>query len=277
MNNVCLCVGNYAKTPFYVKFLDASLYSMEELCYYFMDKVYLIDDSIVSQELVNWIQTECGLPELAEELEVYVRKRVSAAAFVSTILERTGMYDENTVRKIEHILKEQSSLTLIERYKRQAEYFYRQGRFRQAFVIYSELLEYIPNRDSAGRALMYYNMASIYAMDFAYVQAADFYYESYLLYPDKRTRLAYVLACRRYMTDYAYGAFKRENPEWEKEFVQAEELCAQAEEKWQASRERELLSEWLENKRRGSMEAYYRKAGELIGQLKRDYKKQTQI
>ncbi len=277
MNNVCLCVGNYAGTPFYVKFLDVSLYSMEELCYYFMDKVYLLDDSIVDPELVNWIRKECGLPELAEELEVYVRKRVSAATFVSTILERVGMYDENTIRKIERILKEQSSLTMIERYKRQAEYFYRQGRFRQAFVIYSELLEYIPERDNVGRALMYYNMASIYAMDFAYVQAADYYYESHLLYPDKKTRLAYILACRRYMTDYAYGAFKRENPDWEKEFAQVEELCAQVEERWQTSKERRLLSEWLDDKRKGSMEAYYRKAGELIGQLKKDYKKQTQV
>ena len=31
MNNVCLCVGNYAKTPYYVKISDISLYSIEEL------------------------------------------------------------------------------------------------------------------------------------------------------------------------------------------------------------------------------------------------------
>ena len=56
MNNVCLCVGNYAKTPYYVKISDISLYSIEELCYYFMDKVYLLDDSIVSAELVRWVK-----------------------------------------------------------------------------------------------------------------------------------------------------------------------------------------------------------------------------
>ena len=32
MNNVCLCTGNYAKNPFYLKFSDISLYSIEELC-----------------------------------------------------------------------------------------------------------------------------------------------------------------------------------------------------------------------------------------------------
>lgn len=192
MNNVCLCTGNYAKNPFYLKFSDISLYSIEELCYYFMERVHLLDDSVVSAELVNWIRHECGLTELADELEGYVRKHVSVAAFVSTVFERTGMYDSSTIRQVDRILKEQSSLTTIERYKKRAEYLYQQGRFRQALSIYRELVEYIPSRDSAGRALLYYNMASVYAMDFAYKQAANLYYEAYLLHPDRQTRLSLI-------------------------------------------------------------------------------------
>ena len=44
-----------------------------------MERVHLLDDSVVSEELVNWIRQECGLAELADELDVYVRKRVSVA------------------------------------------------------------------------------------------------------------------------------------------------------------------------------------------------------
>ena len=97
MNNVCLCVGTYAQHPFYVKFLDISLYSIEELCYYFLERVHLLDDSVVSAELAAWIRKECGLDKLADELDVYVRKHVSVSAFVTTILEWTGMYDMGTV------------------------------------------------------------------------------------------------------------------------------------------------------------------------------------
>lgn len=275
MNNVCLCIGNYAKKPIYLKFSDISLYSMEELCYYFMERVHLLDDSIVSAELVDWIRGECGLTELADELEVYVRKHVSAAAFVSTIFERTGMYDDSTVKQVDRILKEQSSLTTAERYKKRAEYLYQQGRFRQALAIYSELVDYIPERDSAGRALLYYNMASIYAMDFAYRQAADFYYESYLLYPDKQTRYAYILANKKALTDYAYGAFQREHPDWEEDFRKVEELCAQTDAKWQASRERQLITDLTALKEQGKMDEYYQQSQGLIRQLKKDYKRQT--
>ena len=275
MNNVCLCTGNYAKNPFYLKFSDISLYSIEELCYYFMERVHLLDDSVVSAELVNWIRHECGLTELADELEGYVRKHVSVAAFVSTVFERTGMYDSSTIRQVDRILKEQSSLTTIERYKKRAEYLYQQGRFRQALSIYRELVEYIPSRDSAGRALLYYNMASVYAMDFAYKQAADLYYEAYLLHPDRQTRYAYILANKKALTDYAYGAFKRENPNWEEDFLKVEQLCAQADERWLASRERQLVTELARLREEGQLEAYSQQSQGLIRQLKKDYKRQT--
>ena len=275
MNNVCLCIGNYAKNPFYIKFSDISLYSVEELCYYFMEKVHFLDDSIVSAELVNWIRYECGLSGLADELDVYVRKRVSVAAFVSTIFERTGMYDSNTIKQVDRILKEQSSLTLTEKYKKRAEYLYQQGRFRQALAIYRELVEYIPSRDSAGRALLYYNMASIYAMDFAFRQAAELYYEAYLLHPDRQTRCAYILANKKALTDYAYGAFKRENPNWEEDFQRVEQMCAQTDEKWLASKGQKLVAELAELRESGQTEAYRQRSQAVIQQIKKDYKHQT--
>ena len=55
---------------------------------------------------------------------------MSAASFVTTILERTNMYDESTIKRIEQILKEQANLSSTDRYRKQAEYLYKQGRYR---------------------------------------------------------------------------------------------------------------------------------------------------
>ncbi len=275
MNNVCLCVGNYAHNPFYVKFLDISLYSIEELCYYFLERVYLLDDSVVSAELVAWIRNECGLGKLADELDIYVRKHVSVSAFVTTILEWTGIYDAGTVKRVERILKEQSSLTTTQRYKKRAEYLYQQGRFRQALSIYSELVDYLPATDYTGRALMYYNMASIYAMDFAYEEAAGLYYRSYTYNPDSQTRLAYILAKKMLLSDYAFGSFKRENPEWEQDFGQADELLRAAQEKWEYSKERQLVTEIEGLRSSVDREGYHKRMGDLVEQLKKDYRRQT--
>ena len=275
MNNVCLCVGTYAQHPFYVKFLDISLYSIEELCYYFLERVHLLDDSVVSAELAAWIRKECGLDKLADELDVYVRKHVSVSAFVTTILEWTGMYDMGTVKRVERILKDQSSLTTTQRYKKRAEYLYQQGRFRQALAIYSELADYLPSTDDTGRALMYYNMASIYAMDFAYEEAAGLYYRSYMLNPDVQTRQAYILAQKMSLSDYAIGNFRRANPDWEQDFLQAETLLMSAQDKWACSRERQLVTEIADLRASVDRESYHKRMGELIEQLKKDYRRQT--
>ena len=275
MNNVCLCIGNYAENPFYLKFSDVYIYSIEELCYYFMDKVHILDDSMVTMELVVWIKEECGLEELAQELEIYVRKHVSIAVFVSTILERTQMYDEETIRKIDRILKEQANLSMPERYRKRAEYLYRSGRFRQALTLYFELLDFTSSKNTQTRAEMYYNIASIYAIDFAYEQAADYYMKSYKLKPDKKTRVAYILAKRKCMSDYAYGSFIRENSEWAEEFEKVEQLLIQVDNKWQTSKERRLLEDLSYLKQSGKIEKYHIKTGELIKNLKQDYRRQT--
>jgi pentatricopeptide repeat protein len=232
-----------------------SVYSIEELCYYFYDKTHLIDDSFVTSELVEWIRVECGLEELADELDIYARKHMSVASFVSTIFDYTGMYDENTVKRIERTLKEQANLPPVERNKKRADYLFNQGRFREALDIYREMLDCVPTRDTVTMASVYYNMATVYAMDFAYSLAAELYYEAYLLKPDRETRLAYILANKFALTDYAYGAFKRENPEWVADFDEAERRYNETLEKWENVKDRQVAD---------------------IDRLRRDYKRQTQ-
>lgn len=269
MDNVYLCIGNYAKKPFYVNLSDIYLYSVEELCYYFVDKIFFFDYDIISQELVDWIRTECGMQELADELEVYIRKHVSAAAFVTTILEKTAIYDENIIRKVDRILKEQALASPFERLKKRAEYFYQTGKFRQALLIYTELLAQTPKQDSDIRAMLFYNIASVYAMNFEFGLAAEYYFESYRLVETKQTRLAYILANRKAMTDFDYGSFKREHAGWQEDFEEVERSMLSAEESWLESKQKALLDEWKGNV------SYYQENGDLLQKLKEDYRRQT--
>lgn len=269
MNNVYLCIGNYAKKPFYVNLSDIYLYSIEELCYYFIDKIYFFDYDIINQELVDWIRKECGMQELADELDVYIRKHVSAAAFVTTVLEKTGIYDEAVIKKVDRILKEQAVLSPFDRLKKRAEYFYQTGKFRQALLIYTELLAQTSKQDAARRAMLLYNIASVYAMNFEFGLAAEYYYESYRLYETKQTRQAYILANRKAMSDYDYGSFKRENALWQEDFDEVEQSMLAAEEAWLASGQKACLEKWKEDI------SFYQEDGELIQKLKEDYRRQT--
>lgn len=268
-NNVYLCIGSYAKRPFYVKLSDIYLYSMEELCYYCVDKIYFFDYDIVSQELVDWIRMECGMQELADELEIYIRKHVSVAAFVTTILQKTGIYNENVIRKVDHILKEQAQMSPFDRMKRRAEYFYQMGKFRQALEIYMDLLAQTQKDETPKRAMLFYNIASVYALNFEYELAAEHYLESYRLRETKQTRQAYILANRKVMTDFDYGNFMREHEAWKEDFDEVEESMRGAEESWFSSKQKVLVDEWREEIAR------YQETGELLQSLKEDYRRQT--
>ena len=264
VNNVYLCVGNYSNSPFYLEISDIYVYSMEELCYYLIDKIYLLDFDLMNHRLTEWIRKECGLRELADELELCIRRRLSLAMFVTTILEKTQIYEEQIIRKVDRILKEQAALTPFERKKKRAEHYFATGRFAQAGRLYRELLTQC-GEEERSKAVLYHNLASVYAMDFAYEQAAKYYLEAYRISGDKQIRQIYIQAMRMWLSDYEYGVFMRDNPDWEEDFATVAKLWETTEADWSSSREMDMLAKW---KNKGS-ETVIMKA------LKDDYRRQT--
>lgn len=275
MNNVCLCIGKYAKKPFFIKFSENNLYSIEELCYYFMENIQTLEEELFNLELVEWIRTECELPKLADELEICVRKHGSMALFVTTLFERTGIYSESLIKQAERVLKEQSLLSSFERWNKKAQREYRLGRFHQAQRIYEQLLKEKEAEDIQVKATLYYNIASVYAMDFDYEEAAEYYWESYKLVQSKRTRLAYLLALKTAMNDFDYGAFQRGHEQWKTDFAEIEEICNRAKTEWENSKTLALVERLRETKEKGQIGDYRKQREDLLLELKKDYRRQT--
>ena len=46
-----LCQVRTAQTPYYIENISTSIYSLEELCWYFYNNMYLIDETIVNEKL----------------------------------------------------------------------------------------------------------------------------------------------------------------------------------------------------------------------------------
>ena len=70
---VRVCVGAYAEKPYNVPGLEMSVYSMEELCYCFRENAFLLDGSLCDERLADWVEKECGLPQVAEEIRNLIR------------------------------------------------------------------------------------------------------------------------------------------------------------------------------------------------------------
>lgn len=218
-----LCVGNYAQTPYCIEGIDIEVYSMEELCYCIKENVFLLDVSLMNDELLQWIDRECGLLDLVRELNPMVHKVGSLSAFVTKILEYTGFYPAETIREIEQILKQGAGLSLIEKQKNQMDQLVKKKKYSAAIRGYDSLLAkwqtqecpdsgvQLPAADV--KAGIYYNRGVVYTKLFLYRQAAGDFRAAWQLDGQERYLTAYLAAMRMEITDSEYVALVAEIPE----------------------------------------------------------------
>ena len=58
MSGYILCKTPMASVPYYIKNVGTNIYSIEELCYYLYQNLYLVDESLMNVGLCKWIGRE---------------------------------------------------------------------------------------------------------------------------------------------------------------------------------------------------------------------------
>ena len=61
MSGYILCQVKRARLPYYIENISTNIYSIEELCFYLYHNIYLLDSTILNEELCFWIRDELGL------------------------------------------------------------------------------------------------------------------------------------------------------------------------------------------------------------------------
>lgn len=54
MSGYILCQVNGQKNPYYISNISTNIYSIEELCYYLYHNIYLLDETIINEQLLVW-------------------------------------------------------------------------------------------------------------------------------------------------------------------------------------------------------------------------------
>ena len=82
MGSLILCHKKRAKHPYEITRIHKRIYTIEELCYYLCNNLYLIDYTIINEQLCRWIRDELELVSLAESLMEMLKNHVSVEQFV---------------------------------------------------------------------------------------------------------------------------------------------------------------------------------------------------
>lgn len=276
---VSICVGNYATTPYYIAGLEVPVGSMEELSFCLKENAFLLDMSLMRDELVEWIARECGLKGLAGELHKLIHKQGSLSAFVIMILEYVGFYDSGDIREVEQILRQGAGLSGIERRKGQIDYLVKKKRYAAAIRGYDNLLDKWNEMESAGKELpaakvrgsILHNKAVALAGMMFYGYSADCFKAAFDIDGELVHYQGYLAAKRMELDESAYITFAAEQTQGYKYTLELEKKMERLIEDWKIQPEFQKLLEIREHRRNGDRQLYYEGNEELIRDLKSSY------
>lgn len=267
-----LCIGSYAKKPYHIEKVGRNVYCIEELCYCIVQNAFLLDEENFDEELFDWVDKECSLTRLSDELRSMSSKRCSVAALAGTILDYVGYNTRGEVDKTEEILRENAGLDVYAKKLQRADFLMKSGRFAMAFSEYSFLLSNTPGIDSELRARIEHNEGVMYARLFLFDRAAEMFLAAYNDSGDKESYYQYLSAVRMNLSNKEYISFIADNEEAYEASMEVERRMKEAQELYQASEVKHKIGTLSMVKAEGRTREYYDRVGDLTDTVKADYR-----
>ena len=277
MGRVLLCTGKSAKTSYCFDKLGIRVWSVEELCYCLRENAFLLDREIVSKRLVEWLETECELPELAKSLYHLLHQKESLAAFVVKILEYTGYYDADVLTQVSQTLQSGASLSDYEKKKKRGDFLVENHKYAKALQEYEWLLKELPDGEWEVRAGVLHNKGVALAGLFLFEAAAVEFLAAYQLNPLQEYYRDYLAAKRMQYDDKEYISFVAELPQAYDISLQLEREVDGILEDWENGEELKGLTELFMLKENGQKNLYYEEIDMRAQVLKDRYREDTQL
>lgn len=201
-----LCQVKQAAKPYYIESISASIYSIEELCFYLYENIYLIDQTIVNEVLCDWIRDELGLKKLYRQLYEQLERQEGIAYFILPIFREIGYLSSEKMREMQEKLGKLEVQPEDARQKFKGDYLIKCGMYSNAINEYYQILE----RKGPGNlgaqfyAEIWNNLGCAYARQFQFEDAADCFLKAWKQVKTKETMRKYVSALPLYLPEEEY-------------------------------------------------------------------------
>lgn len=277
MGQIILGTGRYAGRPYCMDKFYVNLYSVEELCFLLVEKAEMLDQEIMQRDLVQWLDEQCGLDQLAHTLYSLLNQNGSVVAFVGTILEYVSLYPDSIVSDTEQVIRSNEGLNPYERRKARADYMLQNRKYFMALKQYYSLLMQVPGTDRFLTAGIFHNIGVACAGMFMYRQAADWFMQAYETDREQESLESYLASLRMYYEDKEYIAFIAEHPEYHDASLRVERRMEQAYGQFEGTDENRMLFTLQVFKEEGNSTAgsdapYYQEIEKLTAGLKEIYR-----
>jgi len=182
LGKMILCSGARTQRPYYLVYGGARIYSIEELCYYLYNHIYMIDEINFGDELFDWIGNELNLPERAERLRQLKRQNADLKTIITVILCSADYYTENEIKAVIKLLDDILKMPVIKRRCMKAAGLLKNEKFSEAAREYEQIIHSDGATDLTPEEYgdIYHNLAVAKAHTTGVKEASRLFLEAFL-------------------------------------------------------------------------------------------------
>lgn len=270
--SIRLCIGEYAKNGYEPEHMGVKVYSLEELCFFIKENAYLLDDGFVEADLGNWLEKECNLSELGEEIRKAAYRKISLKAFIGIILEYACFFSKEINKEIGNIIENNSSMSVYEKRKAKADALVKRGYYGMAGREYGKLLQILPDEQNILRGEIYRGCGVCLAKMFYFSKAGEYFLKAHRLTGKIACYKQYLWTKRLSMTEEEYVEFLREHEEAYEDSLEMEEFLEELQEQWQHSKQAIILQNIQKEKEMRNIAVYQEKIEQRVEYVKDAYR-----
>lgn len=252
MGSLILCHKKKAKHPYEIVRIHMHIYTIEELCYYFCNNLYLVDYTIVNRQLCEWLDEELELYELAAELRNLLDQNASVEQFLLTVLSHSSIYSAAEITKIHNVLEHLKNQNEVEREKYKADNLLNSGENASAILVYQSIVNKEWD-DSVGKEFygrVYGCLGAAYGRMFLYEEASRMYEKAFEICQKPELLRAYLYCCYRYLPEEKYAKMLSGEPVYLSLNAELKEELKKAEEQVNMDITEEVYEQWKREYRR---------------------------
>lgn len=252
MGSLILCHNKKAAQPYEITSIHRRIYTLEELCYYICNNIYLIDYTVMNEQLCDWIREELGLKDMAGALQNAIRRHGAVEQFVLTILKCSGFYTQGELLHVQNVLEKLKNQKEIERKKYKGDNLLASGEVRGAILVYQSILygERDETVDDRFYGRVHASLGAAYGRLFLYKEAADMYEKAFQACEEESMLKAYLYSCRMYMDADTYRKMIGKSRVYIELDEEIKDELEEAAEKVQIQPTMELLERWKKKYRK---------------------------
>lgn len=252
MGSLILCHHKRALHPYDITRIHRKVYTIEELCYYLCNNLYLIDYTIMNAQLCRWLEEELDMTELADRLRNVLRLNESIEKFVLMILADSHIYNDAEMIRIQNVLERLKNQKDIERQKYKGDNLLESGEWEEAILVYQSILNQDKDEtvDDKFYGHIYANMGAAYGKLFLYQESAKMYNKAFLICGDMSMLEPYLYASYKYMSMEEYHILMTKSETYIEINAQMRQRCADIRDSIDRDFTKEDLEDWKYQYRR---------------------------